>query len=82
LHEKNENLPMPGGCPGGGWSQLELTDALVKVVFVNDKVQAKDILDNMDVHNFAVNLFRQSGTGRTAVCIVSYLNFKQESPEA
>jgi hypothetical protein len=27
LHEKNENLPMPGGCPGGGWSQLELTDA-------------------------------------------------------
>jgi hypothetical protein len=18
LHEKNENLPMPGGCPGGG----------------------------------------------------------------
>jgi hypothetical protein len=36
---------------------------LVKVVFVNDKVQAKDILDNMDVHNFAVYLFRQSGTG-------------------
>jgi hypothetical protein len=28
LHEKNENLPMPGGCPGGGMSQLELTDAL------------------------------------------------------
>ena len=47
----------------------------MKVVFVNDKVQAKDILDNnnMDVHNFAVNLFCQSGTGRTAVCIVSYL---------
>ena len=43
----------------------------MKVVFVNHKVQAKDILDNMDVHNFAVNLFRQSGTGRTAVCIVS-----------
>jgi hypothetical protein len=37
--------------------------AWVKVVFVNDKVQAKDILGNMDVHNFAVNLFRQSGTG-------------------
>ena len=32
---------------------------LVKVVFVSDKVQAKDILDNMDVHNFAVHLFRQ-----------------------
>ena len=49
----------------------------MKVVFVNDKVQANlDILDNshnMDVHNFAVNLFCQSGTGRTAVCIVSYL---------
>ena len=45
----------------------------MKVVFVNDKVQAKDILDNMDVHNFAVNLFCQSGNGRTAVCIVSYL---------
>ena len=48
----------------------------MKVVFVNDKVQAKDILDNshnMNVHNFAVNLFCQSGTGRTAVCIVSYL---------
>ena len=44
----------------------------MKVVFVNDKVQAKDILDNshnMDVHNFAVNLFCQSGTGRTAVII-------------
>ena len=32
----------------------------MKVVFVNDKVQAKVILDNMDVHNFAVNLFCQS----------------------
>ena len=31
----------------------------MKVAFVNDKVQAKDILDNshnMDVHNFAVNI--------------------------
>ena len=45
----------------------------MKVVFVNDKVQAKDILDNMDVHNYAVNFFRQSGTGQTAVCIVSCL---------
>ena len=39
---------------------------LNKVIFeefgesgICDKVQTKDILDNMDVHNFAVHLFRQ-----------------------
>ena len=36
LHEKNENLPMPGGYPGGGgWSQLELTDAFMQEGLVN-----------------------------------------------
>ena len=25
---KKKKVQMPGGCPGGGWAMLELTDAL------------------------------------------------------
>ena len=49
---------MPRSSPGGGWAQVELTDALLSLLVAREKYQAQQILYRQLLYctvNFAIN---------------------------